>query len=131
MKTELECKLYNAFPYFHYEMGNHEGNLGLECGDGWFDLIFEMCQKIKETGLDQDLRFMQVKEKYAMLRVYDNGSCDEVYDIISEYENKSAEVCEECGKPGHIKTLGSWYYTKCESCWGEMMKSRGMEEDKK
>lgn len=122
MKTELQNKLYDAFPYFRYEYGEHEGNIVLDCGDGWFDLIFEMCQKIKETGLDQDLRFMQVKEKYAMLRVYDNGSCDEIYDIISEYENISGEVCEECGSKAKIRVRGSWYYCRCDECWDELNK---------
>ena len=55
------------------------------------------------------------------LRVYIDSGTDEVYDIISKYEHKSAHTCEICGKPAKCRSTNpdgpyGWYYTSCDEC---------------
>lgn len=100
---------------------------GLDCGDGWFDLIWETCEKLKPMVSD-DFRFSQVKEKYGGLRMYWNdnskafrppGHWDKISKIISKAEEKSETICELCGKPSTIRrTESDWLYNCCNECWG-------------
>ncbi len=98
---------------------------GIETGDGWFDLIWELCTKIdalaKSAGLSGDdyPKAMQVKEKFGGLRFYANPCnvkvADEVFAAIDEAEARSVKTCETCGKPGR-QVGGGWIVTICEAC---------------
>ena len=72
----------------------------------------------KHNYLDE-FRFIQIKEKWGALRIYNYGVPTEAYDEIEEwkakYENLSEEVCIRCGKPSKYMTLG-WYTFICEDC---------------
>ena len=57
----------------------------------------------------------QVKEKFGLLRFYMTSATDEMYDLIREYENKSAHICEGCGAPGKLRG-DTWYVTQCDGC---------------
>jgi hypothetical protein len=94
---------------------------GLECGDGWFNLLLELV-----TGLEAEInslpteeqthfKVIQVKEKYGTLRFYMNGT-DKMYDLIAEAERKSAETCELCGDVGKLNTDAYWITSRCEKC---------------
>jgi hypothetical protein len=75
-----------------------------------------MCEDIKapleKADMLNDFRFLQVKEKYGMMRVYDNGATEEVHDIIAKYEFLSEQVCCTCGKPASDMTRG-WICPYC------------------
>jgi hypothetical protein len=80
-------------------------------GPGWAALvnrIFDVMERIKGT-----VKIVQVKEKYAGLRVYTDYVNDELQAVIREAERESFKICEECGKPGKVRGRG-WYYTACE-----------------
>ncbi|MDP3792932.1 MAG: hypothetical protein Q8Q89_04375 [bacterium] len=91
---------------------------GFECGDGWFGLIKELCEKLRVLNL-KDFRVLQVKEKFGGLRFYVNcvelEKAEEAYRLIDEAESKSLTVCEECGKPGKPNKIG-WIKTLCDNC---------------
>jgi hypothetical protein len=88
-----------------------------ECGDGWYDLIYDTCNKIKNLVGD-DFRFVQVKEKFGGLEMYFDGGDDEIYDIISKANEKSFKICEECGTKGKLREdSGHWFVTMCNKCW--------------
>ena len=53
----------------------------------------------------------QVKEKYATLRFYCDGS-DRIQDLVDLAERASEQTCEDCGKQGKCRG-GSWFYTAC------------------
>ena len=40
---------------------------------------------------------------------------EEMYDLIEEAETKSATICEDCGKPGKLRS-GGWIRTLCDEC---------------
>jgi len=91
---------------------------GFECGDGWFDLINELSEKIEtynNTITENFCKAVQVKEKYGTLRFYVDNGTDEIYKWIDDAEKISEKTCETCGKPGKLITKG-WWSVQCEDC---------------
>jgi len=77
---------------------------------------------------------VQVKEKFGTLSVYSNYGNDEIFALIGEYEDKSAKICELCGKPGETlnsnEGKGYWLKTLCPDCakkfkYGKCQKKKG------
>jgi hypothetical protein len=117
MNQENTRKLNERFPFLT-SSGNMNQDLmmfGFECGDGWFQLIWDLCEKIEKEGISPHFRAMQVKEKFGSLRFYVNIASDEVLNAIDEAEKKSETICELCGEPGRIRN-GSWLKCRCEKC---------------
>ena len=84
---------------------------GFECGDGWFDIIWDLSAKLEPLGVIAS----QVKEKYGTLRFYIYNGSDEAFDLIDQAELASGRTCEECGEPGKTTDMG-WARTLCSSC---------------
>jgi len=144
MDLELQMALKRKYPLFLKGLFDNIAApkepismFGIECGEGWFGIIDELGSKIEPlikkfitanteecgpgiphvfdpTGFP---RALQIKEKFAQIRIYMSAT-EEMYKYITEAEEKSATVCETCGKPG--KTRGkNWVYTACEECCHE------------
>lgn len=122
MKKELQDKLYKDFPdlYCQKDLSIQESCMpwGIETDDGWFDMIYELSEKI--VNIDPECQAVQVKEKFGGLRFY-TGQCDEstydrVQDLISEYEEKSYQICEECGITEGVTQTQGWIKTLCPKC---------------
>lgn len=116
MNKENSQYLVENFPNLYQDCGRspRESNMafGFECGDGWFELLKELSEKIES----QDVVASQVKEKFGTLRFYlRGGATDEVWDLIDEAEKKSEKICEVCGKPGSLRGK-SWVQTLCDEC---------------
>jgi len=93
-------------------------SFGFECGDGWFDLIYDLSKKVSK--LDPKCEAMQVKEKFGGLRFYTGATTHEVWDVIDEYEERSYGICEQCGSAENVsQTKGGWIITLCEKCHKE------------
>lgn len=131
MKRELDEKLCAAFPTLfrnrHGDMRETAMCWGFDCGDGWFDLLWELCEKLEPLCVEAEKQLTpemkrfgysacasQVKEKYGTLRFYMTMSNDEMDALIRETERKSAKTCEICGKPGKRKNEGGWISTACK-----------------
>lgn len=82
------------------------------CGDGWFDLIWNLCEQIEKI-IPENFEVIQVKEKFGTLRFYADNNTKEIDKLIMEAEEKSAITCEVCGKPGKLRREG-WLSVKCE-----------------
>jgi len=83
---------------------------------GWRKAFgIRMCDEIKEALGDQlhDYRITDIKEKYGSLRWYDAGANEEVYKVISKYEEISSVTCISCGKPATKITKG-WITPVCD-----------------
>ena len=96
---------------------------GLECGEGWYDLLDELCTKIEEeldrtndSKNEYPFQIDQIKEKFGGLRFYVSGGTDKTYDLINEYEEKSYTICEICGSNGKEYDVRGWITTLCEKC---------------
>lgn len=89
---------------------------GFEVGDGWFNIIDQLCANIQSqidwTCKDQVVA-TQVKEKFGTLRFYYNGGDEYISGLVSMAEAISAVTCETCGKPGKLRGK-HWLYTACD-----------------
>jgi len=99
---------------------------GFECGEGWFDIIFELSKKIeaiaqeqKKNGvqLDNLPKASQVKEKFGVLRFYVHNTSNEIEKLIEEASAKSASTCELCCQNAKLKrNQVGWFNTLCNQC---------------
>lgn len=125
---ELLCAKYpKIFVNRHGDMKETAMCWGFECGDGWFNIINQLCANIQHhidwkqeqkekynrgEGCSQVVA-VQVKEKFGSLRFYTDGGNDTIYGMIRMAESMSAVTCEECGAPGKLRGRG-WMYTACD-----------------
>lgn len=84
-----------------------------ECGDGWFDLLWQLCEELEDYG--SAVKVLQVKEKFGGLRFYTNYSDDTIDAAVERAEQEAAKTCERCGEPGELRG-GSWLKTLCNKC---------------
>ena len=109
MKKELQDKLFKKYPKIFrrrtFLIGRFYMRWGIECGDGWYNLINKLCKKIQEY-CNKDNTFqakaIRVKEQFRGLRFYIDGGDDYIYDLINNAENESYKICEDCGAPINI-----------------------------
>lgn len=126
MKLELEHQLVSKYPNLFKDYGGSPREtclaFGIECGDGWYNIIDTLCGAIQSevdwiNGLWPNVNFkccaVQVKEKYGSLRFYYEftyttdlaaeymekleGSMDRISGMTVLAEKISATTCERCG----------------------------------
>jgi hypothetical protein len=138
MKKELDDYLCQTYPKLfterHLPMTVTCMCWGFECGDGWFQILNQLCQNIQQH-IDWQNRteevipqvvVQQVKEKFGTLRFYYSGGDNYIRGLVSMAESMSGVTCETCGKPG-TSTGGSWIRTVCKEHGGQDYKES--EED--
>ena len=79
---------------------------GFTCGDGWFDLIDELYERLQEAveaGRFPQPVATQVKEKFGTLRFYLSASNPEIRRLVEEAERRSEVTCEVCGHRGVLR----------------------------
>jgi hypothetical protein len=113
VKEELEDKLYDSFA----SLFPNSLTYGIECEDGWFELIFNLCEQLK----DENIEVTQVKEKFGTLRFYYNFENDKIKDLVRIAEIKASVTCEFCGKAGQLYSKG-WCKTLCNEHANEFYK---------
>ena len=87
---------------------------GFECGDGWYDILDNLCGAIAEyTYNSDDLYVDQVKEKFGRLRFYLSREDDVIHGMVTLAEYMSGHTCEMCGERGTMSTKG-WMVTLCD-----------------
>jgi len=141
MDQTLQNTLYEKYPnLFSNRLKSPRESpmsFGIECGNGWYELISSVCWRIfqhekniseririrTEAGKPNDqsdldyipVKFSQIKEKYGGLTIYYSGGDDYVDGVVSmagEYSYKVCEVCGNSGKPNK----GGWIVTLCDNC---------------
>jgi hypothetical protein len=134
MSPEKEKALCKDFPHlfrdYNTSVMQSGFGWGFQCSDGWEPLLRKTAKKLEplivkmideaiknnETeNLDSAPTTSCIKEKYGTLCWYLTSGTDEMYKLTDEAEEKSAKICEECGKRGRLHGSG-WYYTACVSC---------------
>ncbi|MCK9482350.1 MAG: hypothetical protein M0R38_11465 [Bacteroidia bacterium] len=92
--------------------------------EGWrknfgLQMIEEISQILKKANFENDYQIVQIKEKYAELRWYDNGAPEEIYqeiqNCINKYMKISEETCIFCGEKADGFTYG-WILPICNQC---------------
>src|ERR1700730_14384076 len=93
-------------------------------GDGWRDLVETAVGRIADAvaaAPSGSLAIVQIKEKFATLRIY-TSSCTalpdgiraKVEEAIALAEARSACTCETCGAEGRLFKRGGVYLTACD-----------------
>lgn len=115
MRKELQDKLYEDFPNLYaqkdLDMTKTCMCWGICCGDGWYDLLRELSEKLEPLGVQAT----QVKEKFGGLRFYLDKGNEEAWALVHKAEKESYKTCEVCGQPGRQRGRG-WVRTLCDSC---------------
>ena len=145
MNDDNTMKLFNDFPDFFKHKDNLHASLmgfGFECGNGWFDLVYNLCSDIKKSynGVIPDSFYVvQVKEKFGGLRFYVTATTKEIHDLIHVAENESFYFCEHCGKRNPMYVKGKsfhsfyrdslpWILTLCDDCLSKHVVKKGLEK---
>jgi len=134
MNSDLQNKLYKSYPLIFAEVNDPSAcssikNFGVECGNGWFNMLDELCSKvepiIREWAIqnpDKDHpRAYQIKSKFGGLRFYMSCSYDssfmkgEAGRLISSAEIRSNKICSSCGESGE-KRCEYGVKTLCDKC---------------
>lgn len=98
-------------------------NIVFECGGGWAELIERLFTDLdKIIPADIDFHVVQIKEKMGGLRVYysplPKAATDQlrwdIYRLISLAEARSYHTCEECGRPGKLRSRGGFFFVGCD-----------------
>jgi len=92
---------------------------GIECGEGWYALIDELCTDIERAlkrGSLPHAHVQQVKEKLGYLEFYvgmdEESSAIDL--LIEKARERSAITCEKCGAAGVRRTDG-WLIVLCDT----------------
>jgi hypothetical protein len=127
------CAKYSSLFVLKDNITEPIGAYGIECGDGWYDIISSVCFSITQhefsiqdrnkyleqqnkTTIDYEpVRFTQIKEKFGALRIYYYGGDDYIRGLIRMAECWSLTSCEKCGEKGK-PDKSSWIMTLCNNC---------------
>lgn len=115
MNKENTDKLFDTFTFFKPN-GSKDKTLmgwGFTCDDGWFNLVWQLCEDIANMEMPEGFEVVQVKEKLGGLRFYCDNASLEIHIRIHLAETESIETCEICGDFGRRRTE-VWAKTRCE-----------------
>ena len=131
MREDLDKSLCEKYPEIfrnrNAPVTKNPMGWGVECGDGWYDLIDVLCRNIQHhvdwnhLGRDEQTSpdkleqpvAAQVKEKFGGLRFYLDGGDDTICGMVKMAESMSYRICEECGNIGRARG-GGWVRTLCD-----------------
>jgi len=146
MNIDLDREICEKYPKIfadrHAPMTETAMCWGLECGNGWYSLIDNLCRQIqnhidwsyknyqwtleyneKNPTQPREVRLPvpqviaeQVKEKLGTLRFYYRGGDDYIDGLISMAESISGFICIGCGGRGEIKNHNGWLSNVCSDC---------------
>jgi hypothetical protein len=129
MKEQLDEQLVKRYPKIfrdrHGDIAQTCMVWGFECGDGWFNIINQLCsciqnridwsEKAGSSYVIEQVVATQVKEKFGGLRFYYNGGDNVIDGMVGIAEAMSTVTCEQCGCPGKIfQKKSGWITTLCE-----------------
>jgi len=123
--SEKYDKLITNFPRTFSKI-----KLGISCGDGWYDLLHNLClvveQEIEQAPLElQDQIYaVQVKSKFGGLCFYMNRSTPYINGAITMAESMSYHLCETCGATSTMKNVDGWSAVLCDLHFEEELKAR-------
>ena len=96
-------------------------------GDGWVPLLDRLITDLVALGWGK--KVFQIKEKFGTLRFYASYTSAEMSDRIREAELESAKTCEQCGRPGRLRTDRRWTETICDECDNEFARKKEPDDD--
>lgn len=123
MHQNLEDFIYMKYPFLFTKKERVEGkmyypiSIGIECNDGWFHIINNLCNSIYlycELYKKPFPDVVQIKEKFGTLRFYINKGDDAIHQLISFAESMTETTCEICGNLGKLNLINRYVQILCE-----------------
>jgi hypothetical protein len=131
MDNKLQEKLYKKYPKIFVQKDKPMTETcmcwGLECGDGWYDLLDTLCGLIQwdiDNNGHPQIEATQVKEKFGTLRFYTNGTNERQEGYINFAEYLSGSICEGCGSNSKVTQTKGWIVTLCPKCMKKYIKKQ-------
>ena len=97
----------------------------IEVPMGWNDIVDKLCEDMenyaKTMGIENQIEFVQIKEKYGELRAYyhifiDDPDISEVIDTLIDNANEEARhTCVRCGGKATVRTV-NYISPWCDAC---------------
>jgi hypothetical protein len=135
MKAELQNALREKYPDILCEMGGDPKETcmawGIECDDGWFDLLDKtfakiqyVCRLTESSPSPVGFVASQVKEKFGSLSLYyrltgekigNEMAASIIADLVASGERKSSSTCEVGGEHGVMCHRSGWLKTLCRA----------------
>ena len=120
----LEMKYDDCYP-------DDENGCWLDClPTGWVKAFGkEMCDDLMEAlgEYANEWQIIELKEKYAEMRLYHSGVPKDIYDkvesIIDKYSEKSYYTCAQCGAEATQYSRG-WMQPFCSLCYRRFKEAR-------
>jgi hypothetical protein len=122
MNLENTNKLCAKFPLLYRDLRR----FGIECGDGWFDLLWLLSEKIHASVLQEGIRMDMpdawpsvtiVKQKFGSLRYPISPRNKNIDALVEAAEEQAKKTCEECGAPGVAEANSRrWVKVLCKQC---------------
>lgn len=149
MNKQNTEKIFNDFPELFKDRTNMLQSLmcfGFECGDGWYNRIYNLCKDIQEwfmknrKEIPSHFSVQQVKEKFGSLRFYITAAPVEIHNLIRNAEHDSYFICENCGDDIRTHTFNDkkyhsyhrddlpWIVTLCDDCLRERISNRNIKD---
>jgi len=132
MRKELDNLLCNKYPTLFRERSMNMSQTcmcwGFEHGDGWFNILDNLCEKLVaiEKSAKVEIIVKQVKEKFGTLRFYfdiigpniTEEVNNQIYELVRKAEDESEHTCELCGSTvgAEGQSLAGWILTLCTEC---------------
>lgn len=125
MREELQDALFVKYPKL---LRKKDLKWGLQCGDGWYGIIDELCAVIYRNAIREDCqsklpKAYKIKEKWGGLNFSICHSNDFYQGAIAMAESISFRTCEKCGLPGFPRE-GKWVITLCDEHYHATMMFR-------
>ena len=82
--------------------------------EGWIPLVRDLCKNIAdyiETQSNMEVRVLQIKEKFGILKYCVYGEDDAIQTMIIESEEWSGTMCEVTGAKGFLCEKNGWLKT--------------------
>jgi hypothetical protein len=118
MRAELIEELKNKYPKIL------EKSYDYAFEDGWYNLLnvaFSLIQThVERIEKEDEFRITQLKEKFAGLRIYNDGEDEYIDGVISAIESMSYYTCEVTGNVGFRCYKGGWVRTLCKEKMEEL-----------
>lgn len=129
MSPELEQRLYTEFPML-YRMRHIDspyvccGWKGIDCKDGWFDLLRNLSLQIVEYANQHHLDplITRISRRMGALRVEVDSDDDHIKGLCQQALNASRNICEVCGEPGEFSHDAPFDIKVC--CWKHIVEYR-------
>jgi hypothetical protein len=92
----------------------------IQCGFGWYGLIFPLVVKLKEWNENrpEEYRYNRAtfRPNWYMLRINMTGGSTDLGRLVEKAESASLGICEDCGCPGETVEIFGWLKIRCPDC---------------